>query len=228
MALILPVALVATSVLYYREKAALDQHREMLQATMTSVRDYINLSENVLKKYPASIQQRYEILTKAMAAQELVARGLDYNAESRYRVSVLHSLLADAAWRASDTPLSLSHTRQCLEMLQELLRDDPANIDYQYDVFYNRMCLEHRTPYESNEEKTAAKRDTLRAIQDLIKQCPDNPDFIDALASSYFSLGQQLTYVTKDDGRVELERAIAISDDLWPKYPRICFTPSTH
>ncbi len=204
-ALILPIAFIVTSILYYREKTAMEQHRAMLQATMTSVRDYINLAENVLDKVPASAQERYELLKKALAAQELVAQGLDYNAESRYRLSVLQSLLADAAWRMSDAPLSLEHTSHCLEMLKRLRQDDPENIDYQYDVFYSKMCISSRYPHSTRAELITSKREILREVIELNRLSPENPDFIDALASSYFSLGQALSYTLNDDGRVELE-----------------------
>ncbi len=218
-ALILPIAFIVTSILYYREKTAMEQHRAMLQATMTSVRDYINLAENVLDKVPASAQERYELLKKALAAQELVAQGLDYNAESRYRLSVLQSLLADAAWRMSDAPLSLEHTSHCLEMLKRLRQDDPENIDYQYDVFYSKMCISSRYPHSTRAELITSKREILREVIELNRLSPENPDFIDALASSYFSLGQALSYTLNDDGRVELEHSIRISDRLWRQHP---------
>lgn len=217
--LIVPLALVAISILYYRERSALEQHRSLLQSTMNSVSDYINLSENVLDKIPASVNQRYELLQKALAAQQLVAQGLDNNAASRYRMSVLYSLLAAAAWKKSDTPLSLEHTHSCLDMLQQLRQDDPSNIHYQYDVFYNRMCLENRFPFATNAERIVAKEATLREIQELNRISPGNPDYIDALSSSYFSLGQALVYIKNPDCRSYLLKSIEISDQLWKQHP---------
>lgn len=218
-ALIASVSLLIISALYYRERAATAQLRSMLQTTMNSVRDYIDVSENLLNEVPATVPQRYELLKKALQAQELVARGLEYNSESRYRLSVLQSLLADVSYRLGKAEISRQHSRECLQLLEQLCREEPHNSDYRYDVFYNRKCLADRMSNASREERILAKQDVLQEITELTRLDPLNPDFADALASSHFILGQEYSFGGDDRCRRHFLESIRISEQLWKEHP---------
>ncbi|MFN9718950.1 MAG: protein kinase domain-containing protein [Planctomycetota bacterium] len=219
LAVMLPLALVIITSLYLSERHTRIQNRELMQATMESVRNYTNLAEDLFQKVPASARKRYELHLAALRAQEQVARILDYNAESRYRLSIQYSYLASAAGQLSNADLASEYRTKCLQMLTELLEEDPDHIEYQYDLFYNRKLLADENPSLSGSERLRLKEDVLRDIVRLRVLAPDDPDFADAEASCWYGVAQECLVQKSRECESSFRNAIRISDDLWTRYP---------
>lgn len=216
---VVPVAMFFISVLYWRERNAIARQREMLVATMESVRDYTYVAEQILERVPASADQRYEALLKALRAQEMVAEGLGYNAESRYRLSVQHSYLSRAAARIGEFQKAQEHYKECLDLLRQLLLEDPDNVDYQYDVFFNRRLEAEWNKARPIAEQIRLKEEVLQEVSRLRELSPENADFEDAEASCWYSLAVDYAIAGDDRAEKSFRKAAQMSDDLWLANP---------
>lgn len=207
------------AMLYYRERQAVARFKDLMESSLASVKTHVNVAERELGNTPNSAEQRYQLHKSGLAVLESMMRGLDYNAESRHRLSVQYSYLATAAIQTHRVDEAIEYRLQCIKLLDDLLRVDPTNVDYLYDHFYNQKCLADESwelPLEQFLEKQSK---VLLAIQSLREIQPNSADFQDAEAAVHFKIGVTQVRTQPLLAKESLEKAVNISDSLFEQHP---------
>jgi hypothetical protein len=206
-------------VLYYRERRAVARFKDLMDNTLESVRLHVEVAEDVLVNVPASSEQRYELHKSALDALESIARGLNYNRESLYRLSVQYSYLSQAATQAHRGEEAVAMRRECLRLIDRLLVDEPDNMTYLYDQFYNRKCLVDHLANRPLPQYLALQETMLPPIQRLRSLAPENADYQDAEAAVLYGIGRLRLQGRLPRAQENLVSAVQISDSLFQKHP---------
>lgn len=205
--------------LYWSSKSEAIANEKMLRIAIQAVNDaYVEVAEKMLNNVPNSLNEQYRLHQRALDAHRKLAEDFRHNELSRYRLSVQHSYLGRSAARLGRFVESRHHHEECIRLLKDLIADDPLNVEYRYDVFFNRKCMADMMN-ALDAEKQKALEDVVREIVALRKMDATNPDYLDAEAASLFALGELLNHrKSKEAGRC-LQDAIRISDQLTAEYP---------
>lgn len=217
-------ALLVISVLYYQNYQAnrtLERWKGMLDQALGSVTAaYVEVAEEMLDSVPDSAEERYQLHLRALETQQRLTEEFGNDVHRRYQLSVLYSLTGTAAERFGRVAEARRHRDQCLALLEELLREDPENLEYQYDLFFNRKAIADSNPSPLLSDQIALKEQVHTDICRLVALAPDNPYFQDAAASTRMTVARD--YAVLQDPRTVpyLEESYRISDRLWQQYPQ--------
>ena len=209
-------ALIVMSVLYVRERQAVDLALKAINES------YVRVAEDVLIDVPNSAEKRYQLHLMALDAHKKLAEGFGYDARSRHRLSVAYSYAGTAAGRLARRQESRQYREACIDLLQRLLKEDPDNERYQYDLFFNRNNIANAMHDAADDprDRIAMKELVHESILKLLKLAPKNRDYLDASASAKMSLAAE--YVRTDKARAPqmFREACEISDRLWAENPK--------
>lgn len=220
LAFVVSGSLVLVSVLYIQAQAAVFRSDRMLDLAVKGINEaYVDVAEEVLDNLPDTAEKRYQLHLKALEAHQKLAQEFGYDARSRYRLSVQYRYLGEAAGRTGRTAEFRDCHEKCITLLQGLLKEDPTNVRYQYDVFFNRKILADSDAAANPAERVRTKELVHDEICRLVEMDPKRPEFQDAAASTKMVLAKECASVK--DPRTEglFRESYSISDRLWAQYP---------
>jgi energy-coupling factor transporter ATP-binding protein EcfA2 len=149
---------------------------------------------------PPQLEQfRIELLKKAeeFYSNFLAAQSKD---DSRFRAdsALLHSKLGDINRLLQNREDAVVQYRLAIRGFEELFRETPGNTEYRQDLAYShhwlgetlRLWLEEtsKPPYKRSDAETEYDS-ALRLQQDLYQGSPQNADYAQALARTYYNRG---------------------------------------
>jgi len=208
-------SLITVSTLYLRERKAVDLALDAIHESYASVAD------EEFDDIPGMAKKRYELSLLQIQKFKQLTADLGNDARGRYALSIAYSRAATAAGRLAMREKSRQYRDECLALLDTLLKEDPDNLDYQYDVFFNRKVIasEFFGPGSTLPERIAMKEAVHRDVLRLLELAPRDRYYRDAVASCKYDLA--IDYLLKAPGSAEkfFRDAWQMSDVLWKEHP---------
>jgi serine/threonine protein kinase len=208
-------SLITVSTLYLRERKAVDLALDAIHESYASVAD------EEFDDIPGMAEKRYELSLLQIQKFRKLTADLGNDSRGRYALSIAYSRAATAAGRLAMRAKSRQYRDECLALLEALLEEDPDNLDYQYDVFFNRKVIasEFFGPGSTLHERIAMKEAVHRDVLRLLELAPHDRYYRDALASCKYDLA--IDYLLTDPGPAEtfFRDAWQMSDALWKEHP---------
>ncbi len=206
--------------LYFQAAKAVKRSERMLDLTLMSVNDaYVDVAEEILDEVPDSAEKCYQLHQHALEVHQKLAEEFLYDTRSRYRLSVQYRYAGEAAERTERIAESREDREKCIAILQQLLTEDPGNLRYQYDIFFNRKAIAdgNTSPIvlERLKDKEAVHFDICR----LLELGPGNPDYEEAAAGTKMVLAGDYVYIADPRAELLFQQAFRISDRLFRLHP---------
>jgi len=217
---VVPISLLVISVLLVRERAASAQSDVLLGLTLNSINEaYVTVAEDVLYDVPDSVERRHRLHQGALETLKKVAAEYPDNVGIQYRLSVQYSYAGTAAERGGHKQEAQQYREECIATLERLLKDDPNNLDYRYDIFFNRKAMADGNITNHWPDRIRLKEQVLNDIVTLSTLAPDRPEFADAVASCKKELARDYAVVQDPRAEALFRDSYEISDRLWRQCP---------
>jgi serine/threonine protein kinase len=207
--------MITVSILYLRERKAVSLALSAIHESFAKVAD------EVLDDVPNMTEKRYQLYLLQIEKLKKFNTEFGLDARNRYALSIAYSRAGTAAGRTGRQAESRMHREECLKLLEELLKADPDNLEYQYDAFFNRknIATELFGPVSYLDERLALKEAVHRDGLRLLALAPNNRDYRDAVASCKYDLAIDYELIDQVVAEKFFLDAIQISDALWKENP---------
>ncbi len=214
-------ALAVAGVAKWRESIesnrATNNWRQMLLATNNM---YEHVAEKLFGGSPISNDELLDILQQSLDLHREYAIQSGHDEHSRHRLSVAHHYVSVGYERVGRYADALKHRKACMQILEGLISEHPESERYRYDHFHSLLLvgyIKHRVGEEFDAvEHLMQSKNELDA---LLKVAPDNPIYLDAMATLQVKLAAELLSRRDDEWRSHCLDAQAISVRLWKAHP---------
>ncbi len=171
------VLLVGLGVLYGRERRAVQVANETAYLAVGMAKDYYARLAEELGKMPGTSQERLRLHQELRSQFQKLAEIRSFDSFSRHQLSIAYHFVASSESRLCLSEPSRKTRRKAVELLTELVRESPTNINYRFDLYYNAMLLGIDC---DNEESDHFLNLAQQSIELVCKQIPDDPTYRDA------------------------------------------------
>lgn len=199
-----------------REKDAVDGVRRFRDAIVENqqLRDQAELQPLRARLLEEALRYFRELRDRLSADQETNPQSLPRLARAALDVAILTE-------RLDDPDQAIELYNDALRMFEEQVRDDPSNLDAQFDL---GECLTSRAEVLRATKQADAAIESLRSgiklLEEVAKARPQSDEAQVALARALHWLGAHLRSLSKfDEAQAAYERAIAIERPLAEKKP---------
>lgn len=206
--------------LYLGQRDALmeaETHREVALRTVAVA--YDDVAQTLLENVPNTTEVRCSIALKSLQTHLELVEQFKGNALSRYRLSVAYHYAAKTVGALDRLEERDKYFTECMAILEQLIKEDPSNVDYRFDLFFNKRLWVVFHTDETFEWRAAELRKLVLEIDQICRMEPDNLDYRDVDSATKMDLADMLAPTRPTEAIPLYLGAAAVSDELLRQKP---------